>query len=165
MNRFLKQSLAAALITAAGISAALAHGFTVGELKIGHPWAKPTVAGATVGGGYLKVTNEGKTDDRLVSVTTDRAPMAQLHEMKIENDVMKMREVEGGIAIPAGQTVELKPGGLHVMFMNLPQPFVEGEKIKAKLTFEKAGSVDVEFVVQKPKAEEGMGDHSEHKKP
>lgn len=165
MNRFLKHSLAAALITAAGISAALAHGFTVGELKIGHPWAKPTVAGATVGGGYLKVTNEGKTDDRLVSVTTDRAPMAQLHEMKIENDVMKMREVEGGVAIPAGQTVELKPGGLHVMFMNLTQPFVEGEKIKAKLTFEKAGPVEVEFVVQKPKADDAMGDHSEHAKP
>lgn len=179
MNNALKRGMAAALFTIAGMSVALAHGFTLGELKIGHPWAKPTITGAKVGGGFMKITNEGKTDDRLVSVTVvpEIAGTVQLHEMKMENDVMKMREVEGGIAVPAGQTVELKPGGLHVMFMEIPKPLVDGDKFKATLKFEKAGTVDVEFMVQKPK-EGDMGnmnmgngnmgnmsghDHSEHK--
>lgn len=164
MNRIIKHSLAAALFAAAGFSAAFAHGYKVGELEIGHPWAKVTVAGSKVGGGYLTVTNNGKEDDRLVSVSTDRAPIVQLHEMKVENDVMKMREIPGGIVIPAGQTVELKPGALHVMFMDIPQPFVEGEKINAHLTFEKAGAVDVQFNVQKAPAEHGAMDHSDHGK-
>ncbi|MCX8996843.1 copper chaperone PCu(A)C [Rhizobiaceae bacterium BDR2-2] len=162
MNLTLKRGLAAALVTFAGFSAALAHGFTVGDLEIGHPWSRPTVAGATVGGGYLTITNEGTADDRLVSVSTDRAGAAQLHDMKVEDDVMKMREIEDGIAVPAGQTVELKPGGLHVMFLNLSQPFAEGEKIKATLTFEKAGTVEVEFVVQQPRGEEHGDAHAGH---
>lgn len=164
MNRILKRALAAALIAAAGFSAAFAHSFTLGDLKIGHPWARPTVAGAQVGGGYLKITNNGAADDRLVAISTDRAGTVQLHEMKIENDVMKMREVEGGIVVPAGGTVELKPGGLHIMFLNLTQSFAEGETIKATLTFEKAGTVEVEFNVEQPKADgaEKKDGHSAH---
>lgn len=166
MNRILKQSLAAALFLAAGLSATFAHGFTVGDLKIGHPWSKPTIAGAKVAGGYLKITNEGKQDDRLlsVSIAPERAKVVQLHEMKMENDVMKMREIEGGIAVPAGQVVELKPGGLHIMFMDIPAPFVDGEKVKATLTFEKAGAVEVEFAVHPPKEADAKKEgHSEHK--
>lgn len=165
MNRILKQTLAAALITLAGLSAAHAHGFTLGDLKIGHPWAKITLPGAKVGGGYLKITNNGSTDDRLVSITTDRAGTAQIHEMKMENDVMKMRELPDGLAVPAGQTVELTPGGLHVMFMDLKQPLAEGEKVKATLTFEKAGKVEVEFNVEKPKTDAKADDHAGHKMP
>lgn len=169
MNPSLKRGLAAALFTLAGFTAALAHGFSVGELKIGHPWAKPTIAGAKVGGGFLKVTNEGNEDDRLVSITVspDIAATAQLHEMKMENDVMKMRQLENGITVPAGQTVELKPGALHVMFMDIARPFADGEKIKATLTFEKAGTVDVEFNVEQPKAEgaEKTDPHAGHGKP
>ncbi|MCI9868413.1 copper chaperone PCu(A)C [Rhizobium skierniewicense] len=125
----------------------LAHEFKLGHLEIVHPNSRAMVAGAPVGGGYLKIINRGKTDDRLVSARSSRAGVMQLHEMTIENDVMKMREVSTGIAIPAGATVELKPGGLHVMFMKVPQPFKEGEMVEATLIFEKAGSVDVEFEI------------------
>lgn len=125
----------------------LAHEFKLGDLEIVHPNSRAMVAGAPVGGGYLKIINHGKTDDRLVSARSSRARVMQLHEMTIENDVMKMREVSNGIAIPAGATVELKPGGLHVMFMKVVQPFKEGEMVKATLIFEKAGSVDVEFKI------------------
>ncbi len=124
-----------------------AHGFKIGEIEIGHPHARAMVPGAKVGGGYLKLTNTGTTDDKLLSITTERAQSAEVHQMSVNNGVMTMRPVAGGLVIPAGQTVELKPGGYHIMFMDVAQPFKEGEMVKATLTFEKAGSVDVEFAV------------------
>ncbi|KQV70488.1 copper chaperone PCu(A)C [Rhizobium sp. Root1220] len=128
-------------------SLATAHGFQAGDIEIGHPHARAMVPGAKVGGGYLKLTNKGSTDDRLIGMASDRAKSAEVHQMSVSNGVMTMRPVAGGLAIPAGQTVELKPGGYHIMFMDVSQPFKEGEKIKATLTFEKAGKVDVEFAV------------------
>jgi len=136
----------------------LAHEFKVGDLEIVHPNSRAMVPGAQVGGGFLKIINHGKTDDRLVSATSDRAGIIQLHEMAIENDVMKMRELPGGIAVPAGATVELKPGGLHVMFMKVADPFKEGDKVKATLVFEKAGPVEVEFTVGPPAGPAKGGD-------
>lgn len=147
------------------VSTSLAHEFKIGDMEIGHPYARAMLPGAKVGGGYLKLTNEGSADDRLLSATSERAGSVQLHEMKIENDVMTMRALDGGIAVPKGQTVELKPGGYHVMFVDVKQPFKEGETIKATLTFEKAGSVDVGFVVGAPAGgtpEIKHDDHSKH---
>lgn len=138
--------LLAILFTVLLAGAAHAHGFEVGNLKIGHPYARAMLPGAKVGGGYLKITNNGSAD-RLLSAKADRAASVQLHEMKMDGGIMVMRELKGGIAVPANATVELKPGGYHVMFMNVSQPFEEGEMIKATLTFEKAGTVEVEFVV------------------
>jgi periplasmic copper chaperone A len=159
----LKSKLAVIAITAlAFASAALAHGFKVGDIEIGHPYARAMLPGAEVGGGYLKLTNEGGTDDRLVSAVSDRAGSIQLHEMKIDNGVMIMRELQGGIAVPKGKSVELKPGGYHVMFMNVKQPFKEGETIKATLTFEKAGSIEVEFVVGAPAGGTPEMSHDNH---
>lgn len=135
-----------ALLSLAGFNPAYAHGYKVGELEIGHPYSRAMLPGAKVGGGYLKITNKGG-DDRLVSVTTERAANAQVHEMQMNDNVMIMRELKDGLAIPANSTVELKPGGYHIMFMNVTQPFKEGEMIKARLLFEKAGSIDVEFAV------------------
>lgn len=145
MKRQLTTLLALApLLFAPGL--ALAHDFKVGQIEIDHPHARAMLPGAKVGGGYLTITNNG-SDDRLVAVAAARAGEAQLHEMKMDGEVMVMRELKDGVALPAGATVELKPGGYHVMFMNVGQPFKEGEAIKATLTFEKAGSVDVEFAV------------------
>lgn len=146
MRRLIK-SLAATGLLALSAVVSLAHGYKVGDLEIGHPFSKAMLAGSQVAGGFMKITNSGSTSDRLVKVSTDFAGMVQLHEMKVEDGVMKMAEIPGGIEIPAGQTVELKPGGLHVMFMNVPTPSKEGDKIKAVLTFEKAGTVEVEFAV------------------
>jgi copper(I)-binding protein len=133
----------------AGMFATLgrAQGFKAGDIDIGHPHARAMVPGATVGGGYLKLTNNGAADDRLLSITCDRAKSSQIHQMSVSNGVMTMRAVGGGLAIPAGQTVELKPGGYHIMFVGVTEAFKEGETIKATLTFEKAGAVSVEFAV------------------
>lgn len=165
MKHLTAKLLAIAVAAIAAVSPALAHGFKVGDIEIGHPYARAMLPGAKVGGDYLTLTNEGAADDRLVSASSDRAGSVQLHEMKIDGGIMVMRELQGGIAVPKGATVELKPGSYHVMFMNVAQPFKEGETIKATLTFEKAGSVNVEFAVG-PAAggapEMKHGDHANH---
>jgi copper(I)-binding protein len=131
---------------------ALAHEIKLGNLVITHPWSRQSPMAADVAAGFLSVTNTGQDDDRLVRATAEITPKVQLHDMKIENDVMKMVELPDGIPIPAGATVELKPKSLHVMFMDLKQPVMEGEEIKGTLVFEKAGTVDVEFEVMGPGA-------------
>lgn len=123
-----------------------AHEFKVSDIEITQPYARAMLPGAKVGGGYLKVINNGAAD-RLVSAKAKRAASVQLHEMKMDGGIMVMRELKAGIAIPANAVTELKPGSYHVMFMNVRQPFKEGEIVTATLTFETAGQVDVEFVV------------------
>jgi copper(I)-binding protein len=133
----------------AGLFATLAsaHDVKAGAIEIGHPHARAMVPGAKVGGGYLTFVNNGSIDDKLVSIICDRAKSSEVHQMSVSNGVMTMRPVAGGLVVPAGQTVELKPGGYHIMFMDVAKPFKEGEIVKATLTFEKAGPVDVEFAV------------------
>jgi len=135
-------------LVALAITSASAHDYTVGSLKIDHPWARATPKGATVAGAYMKITNTGTTADRLVGGTTDAAQKFEIHEMSMEGGVMKMRELPNGLEIPAGATVELKPGAFHVMMTGVSKPFVKGERVKAALTFENAGKVDVEFAVE-----------------
>jgi len=132
--------------------------YKVGDLVISAPMAKATPPNAPVSGGYMTITNNGSQPDRLVSVSTPFAPKVEIHEMTMEGDVMKMRPVAGGLEIPAGGSVELKPGGYHVMFMDLSEPLKEGESRKAVLTFEKAGTVEVEFTVKEMKP----GGHMNH---
>lgn len=151
-------ALFAALTVSLPFAAANAHEFKLGQLEIGHPYSRAMLPVAKVGGGYLKITNNGDAD-RLVSISSDRATSVELHEMRMTGAVMEMREVNGGLAIPAKSTVELKPGGYHLMFMNVQQPFKQGEMIKAKLVFEKAGSVDVEFAVGPVAGEQAHDGH------
>jgi copper(I)-binding protein len=129
-------------------SLVFAHGFKLGSLEIGHPWTRATPNGADVAGGFFKITNNGTEEDRLVSVSVDGLSRVEIHEMKTENGVMSMRPLKDGLPIPAGATVELKPGSFHVMMFGLTQPFVEGTMVKGKITFEKAGSADIEFKVE-----------------
>lgn len=153
----------AALIAGMSALSAFAHGAKVGKLEIHHPNSPATLPGAPVGAGFLTIVNTGKEDDRLVSITSSIAGDTQMHEMAMEGDVMKMRQLKDGIPIPAGAKVELKRGGLHVMFMQLKEPLKEGEMVKATLAFEKAGTVDVEFKVEAANAKhEGHSDHSGH---
>ena len=127
-----------------------AHSFKVGAIDIGHPWARPTATGQKAGGGYLKLTNAAGVADRLLSGHTEVAASVELHTMTMDGDVMRMRQVDA-IDLPAGQTVELKPGGLHIMFMGLKAPLKEGDTFPLKLKFEKAGEVVVDVKVQQPK--------------
>lgn len=145
---------------------AAAHEFKAGQLTIGHPWSRATVPGAKVGGGYLTIKNDGSESDRLVSVSAPFAAKAEIHQSSVEDGVAKMRQIEGGVEVPPGQTVEFAPGGKHLMFVGLKDALKKGEKVKGDLTFEKAGKVEVEFAIEaagaKPAAGmEGM-DHKGH---
>ncbi|MFC6489289.1 copper chaperone PCu(A)C [Nitratireductor sp. GCM10026969] len=146
--RILPQLFAAALLL--GAIPALADDYTLGKLEIGQPWARATPPGASTGGGFLTITNEGDTPDRLVSAASPIADRVEIHEMTVTDDVMKMRPVPDGVEIPAGETVELKPGALHVMFLDLIGPIEQGKPVPVTLDFEKAGSIDVEMTVAPP---------------
>ncbi|NNM73626.1 DUF1775 domain-containing protein [Enterovirga aerilata] len=134
---------------AAPAQGAASHGTVLraGALVIESPWTRATPGGAKVAGGYLRVTNTGTEPDRLVGASAEIAGRGEVHEMSTENGVMKMRELAGGIEIRPGQTVELKPGGLHLMFMDLKAALKEGDTIRGTLVFEKAGTVAVTFRV------------------
>ena len=125
-----------------------AEDYKLGSLVIGQPWTRVTPKNAPVAGGYLKITNAGTAPDRLVGGSTEVAKRFEIHEMKMDGGVMKMRELKDGVEIPPGATVELKPGSYHIMMMNLSRPLTKGERVKGSLTFEKAGKVDVEFAVE-----------------
>ncbi len=114
----------------------------VGALEISGGAVRAMLPGAKVAGGGFTVRNDGGEADRLIAVESPAAGRVELHEMTMENDVMKMRKLDDGIAIPAGETVELKSGGLHLMFMDVATPFGEGQTVPLTLTFEKAGKVD-----------------------
>ena len=141
---------------AVGAAPALAQEFKAGDIVIEKPWARATPKGAEVGGAYLTIENKGATPDRLTGGSADLATV-EVHETKSENGVMQMREVTGGLDIPAHGSVGLAPGGYHLMFTHLSQTFKNGETVKATLTFEHAGDVEVEFKVVGPGAS-GPGD-------
>jgi periplasmic copper chaperone A len=130
------------------VTPATAADYKAGSLDISDPWSRATPKGASVAAGYMKIKNNGSTPDRLVSGSSDVAAKFELHEMKMENGVARMRPVKDGLEIKPGETVELKPGSLHVMFAGLKKPLSAGNKFKATLVFEKAGSVSVDYDVR-----------------
>lgn len=138
---------AAIAILALG-SATVAQDYSAGPLKIEQPWTRATPAGAKVAGGYVAVTNTGSASDRLLGGSSEIAGKVEIHEMAVNNGVMTMRGLPEGVEIKPGAKLELKPGGYHIMFMDLKRQLKEGEKVKGTLTFEKAGAVPVEFSVQ-----------------
>ena len=140
--------LALAALVAILALPAFALDYKLGAIEIGHPWSRATPPTAESGGGFLAITNTGTTPDRLIAVKSPAADKVEIHEMKMDGNIMRMREVEKGIEIPPGATVELKPGGFHVMFMGLKAPFAKEAKVPLTLVFEKAGSIDVELMVQ-----------------
>jgi copper(I)-binding protein len=119
-----------------------------GPIGIESPWTRATAAAQTVGGGFMTIVNTGKAEDRLVSASSPVAAEVQIHDMKMEEGVMRMRQLTGGLAVPAGARVELKPRSLHLMFMQLKAPLVAGQTVPVTLQFEKAGSVAVQFRVE-----------------
>jgi len=112
----------------------------LGDLTLSNGFSRATPPGAPVAGGFVTIANAG-AGDRLISASVDFAGRAEIHEMAMEGEVMRMRQLPEGLTIPAGETVELKPGGYHLMFMELKQPLVEGETVNVTLKFEKAGEV------------------------
>lgn len=118
-----------------------------GPIGIENARTRATAAAQTVGGGFMTIVNAGKVDDRLVSASSPAAAEVQIHDMKMDEGVMRMRQLTGGLTVPAGGRVELKPRSLHLMFMQLKAPLVAGQTVPVTLQFEKAGSVAVQFRV------------------
>jgi len=123
------------------------------------------VQGQNAGGGFPRITG-GATADRLLSVSAGVSRAVELHSMAMEGDVMRMRQIDG-VAVAAGQTVELKPGGMHLMFVGLTRPLKNGDSFPLALRFEKAGEVKVDVKVMQqagmPSMPDMPGGHGEHK--
>lgn len=140
--------VATAMLFLAAATPLLAAVTTAGKLIIDQPWSRQTAPTQKVGGGFLTITNRGKADDRLIAATSAVAGEVQLHSMTMDGGVMRMRQLKDGIAIPAGKSVALKPGGYHLMFMQLKRPLKLGETFPVTLRFQRQGAVKVSFKVE-----------------
>ena len=144
----MKSKMLVAMFSVIGLviaSSAIAQNASVGSIKIENAYVRATAPGQQVAGGFLKIENKG-TADQLVSASSPVAGEVLLHEMSMDGNVMKMRQVKD-IAVPANGAVELKPGGYHLMFLNLKGPFNAGQTVPVKLKFAKAGEVEVKLPV------------------
>ena len=151
----MRRSLSIRLAVLAAAVAAVLHGrdaaaadFSIGSIQIGNPWTRATPKGADIAGAYMTLSNKGTAPDRLIGGSSPVAGRFELHLMTVEDGVMKMRPVDGGLEIKPGTTVELKPGSFHIMLMGLKQPLEKGQKVKGTLVFEKAGTVEIEYAVE-----------------
>jgi copper(I)-binding protein len=131
-----------------------------GDLVITQAWSRATPGGATIGGGYLTIENEGSLADRLLGGSADVAGKVQVHEMSMNNGVMTMRQLDKGLAIEPGKTVKLAPGGYHLMLLDLKGPLKQGDKLPVTLEFEKAGKVKLSLEVQGVGAQSPAGEGS-----
>lgn len=141
----------------------LAADVVVGDLKLSDPWVRASVPGQVNGAGYLKIDSKAAQADRLVSATTAGVKRVELHTIINENGVAKMREVTG-IDVPAGAGVQLLPGGFHIMFLGLQEPFKAGAVVPVTLKFEKAGEINVDFEIKPATHNPGsMSGHGSHR--
>lgn len=138
MKRFLIATLSTLLLGTAGAQ----------SVDIKDAWARATVAGQKATGAFMKLT--AKADTKLVAVSSPAAGVAEVHEMKMDGGVMTMRAVQGGLNLPAGKTVELKPGGYHVMLMDLKAPLAKDGTVAVTLVFKDAKGVESKMDVSLP---------------
>jgi periplasmic copper chaperone A len=141
-------SLLVVMTTCIAGSLARAEDVKAGDLVISQAWSRATPNGAKIGSGYFTIENKGTAADKLIGISGDISGKIELHEMSMNNGVMKMRAVDGGLAIDPGKTVKLAPGGYHLMIMDLKNPLKQGDKLPLTLSFEKAGKVAVTLDVQ-----------------
>ena len=161
-SKLLAAASATLLVFAQPALAQNAQAYRAGSLVIEAPWSRATPGGAKVGGGYLRITNTGTAPDRLIGGSFALAGKVEVHEMRLEGDVMRMKPVEGRLEIRPGATVELKPGGLHVMLTDLKRPLKQGETVAGTLVFEKAGTVAITYQVGGVGAQSAGGGHHHH---
>ncbi|HEX5768263.1 MAG TPA: copper chaperone PCu(A)C [Burkholderiales bacterium] len=123
------------------------HSHEKGEIQVRHPWSRATPPGAQVAVGYMEIRNHGAQPDRLVAVSTPVAKRVEMHVTQREGEVMRMRQVKH-FEIPARERVALRPGGSHLMLVDITQPLKKGERFTMRLHFERAGELDIELDVQ-----------------
>ena len=144
MNKLLSGlALASALLISTGLAA---HDYKLGDIVVDHPWARASIGAAKAGAAYVMLQNLGSEPDRLIAAETGVAKRAELHTHTMQDGVMKMRKLEA-IEVAPGEPTLLSPGGLHIMLMGLKVPLVEGETFSLTLTFEKAGPIEIEVVI------------------
>ncbi|HMM89075.1 copper chaperone PCu(A)C [Bradyrhizobium sp.] len=163
LRSFVVSFAAAAAAAAFAATGATAHEYKVGALDIGHPWSRPTPKEANIAGGYLTITNKGKTPDRLIGGSSPVAGQIEVHEIVDVDGMVKTRPVTNGIEIKPGKTVELKPGALRIVLLGLKEPLQVGQKIKGTLVFEKAGPVDIIYNVEENAGAAVNGVNGAHK--
>ena len=157
-------TLAVVLVSADGLSAANNTSKTgepggVGKIRIAEPWARATAGMATAGAAFMTLENTGAAADRLIAAESPAAANVELHTHIVEGDIMRMRAVEQ-IDLPAGETIQLQPGGFHVMLIGLAAPLEMGKSFPLTLRFAEAGTTTVEVPVLQPGAMESGSDHS-----
>ena len=156
----MKFHLVAGAALLAFAASTFAHDYQAGSLTIVHPYARATAPSQPTGGGYFKLVNRGASD-RLLGASAPVCASVELHSMRLDGDVMRMREVTA-IDVPAGKTVELTPGGLHLMLVGLKAPLVAGQSFRMTLKFEKAGAVTVDVKIDAPGGAEAMVHDKRH---
>jgi copper(I)-binding protein len=160
MSRLSRRGVLAAALSAFVALPAAAHDYALGDLAIHHPWSRATPPSAKVGAGYLAVVNRGASPDRLVGARSPAAGRVEIHEMRMDGGIMRMRALDGGLELPPGGRVELKPGGFHLMLLDLKAPLREGAAVPLTLVFQRAGQVDVELKIEPAAARQsGHGAH------
>lgn len=147
----------AGVATAALASPAIGRDVRAGSLRLTAAWSRPAPPGAPAGAGYLTITNRGSRPDRLVGGSSSVVERVEVHEMKIDDGVMRMRPVAGGLVIPAGGTVQLAPGGYHIMLIGLKRRVATGGVLPVTLRFQRAGAVAVNFDVRATPPATGAG--------
>ena len=145
------------------VAPAQAQEVKAGDLVVMQPWSRATPSGAKIAGAYLTIENKGAAPDRLIGGASDVAGKVEVHEMAMDNGVMKMRPLDKGLAIEPGKTVKLAPGGYHLMLFDLKKQLKQGDKVPVTLEFEKAGKVALSLDVQGVGAQgPAAADHSGH---
>jgi len=150
MNRHIRSIL---------VLTAVLFGSSASAVEVSDPWVRATPPGAKLSAGFLTVKADAGTPDRLIAVTSPRAGRVEIHESRMDGEIMRMRALPDGVAVPAEGQVVLAPGGIHLMLLDLPQPLQTGESIALTLSFEVAGEVSVEAQVRHPGE---MGDEHQH---
>jgi len=136
--------------------------FTAGDITVTGAFTRAMLPAAKVGAGYMTIANAGKDADRLTGASSELTDKVEIHNMSVKDGMMNMSPVAGGLEIPAGGSVTLAPGGLHIMFVGPNQPFNEGECVEVKLSFERAGDLPVQLVVGPVGADAAPEGHKHH---
>ena len=158
----MKYCLSIVVLALALVAPVQALDYSQGPVKVENPWSRPTPPGTPMGVGYMNISNGGNTDITLVGAATPRAGHVSIHETRMHEGVMRMAPVKGGLTIPAGTTVELKPHSFHLMLEKLKKPLREGESIPLTLTFDGAEEMQVELNVESLDGEMMKGGNMDH---
>ncbi len=129
---------------------AAARSFVLGGIEVTGPWARASLPASADGGGFFTLTNKGTVPDRLIAASSPLAERVEIHFIKVVGDGLRMREREGGLALPPGTTLTLKPRGYHLLLTGLKAPLEPGSQAPVTLAFENAGKMDIELAVEAP---------------